>query len=161
MSTSIDEATGGVKITWSHPHDGSEQLTSYIIEIANLDTTQWNEDSVNCSGDDPLATSCVIPMETLIADPYYLIFDQLVEARVTAVNAYGPSPEASELNVDGARVRRKPSQIPTVTVLSFTDTTATLSWDALTGEDTGNSAITSYEIYFDDASGGTFVHLDS
>jgi hypothetical protein len=161
VTTIIDEGSGGVKIEWIQPHDGSEALTSYLIEIANFDTTQWYEDATNCNGDDPMVTSCIVPMETLTADPFFLIFDQLVEVRVTAVNSYGPSPGASEVNVDGARVRSRPSQIPAVTVLSFADTTATLSWGALTGEDAGNSDITSYEIYFDDASGGTLEHLES
>ena len=80
--------------------------------------------------------------------------------RVTALNSYGPS-ASSEVNADGARIRQGPVQIPSVNVLAFTDTTVTLSWDALAGTDAGNSEILTYNVYFDDATGGTFVALAS
>ena len=31
--TTINEATGGVKIDWIAPHDGSESITEYLIEV--------------------------------------------------------------------------------------------------------------------------------
>ena len=160
ITTSIDAGSGGVLIQWVEPHDGSQAITEYLVEIADVNTASWHEDSTNCDGSDPSLTSCLIPMDVLVTAPYSLVFDQLVQVRVTAINSYGPG-TPSEVNTDGARARRRPVQIPSVSVLTFTDTTVTLSWDALVGTDAGNSAILTYDLYFDDATGGGFVALAS
>jgi hypothetical protein len=39
------------------------------------------------------------------AEPYNLAFDQLIEVRATATNAYGPALLPSESNEDGAKIR--------------------------------------------------------
>ena len=127
VTISIDSATGGVFIQWIAPHDGSEALTEYLIEIRNVGEVNFFEDDDNCDGDDPSVTQCLIPMDTLTLSPFNLGFNNLVVARVTAINSYGSS-VPSELNTDGARIRRKPSKIASVNVVSFTDTTADLSW---------------------------------
>ena len=33
VTTSIDVVTGGVTIDWVTPHDGSQEITSYLVEI--------------------------------------------------------------------------------------------------------------------------------
>jgi hypothetical protein len=48
--TSIDSSTGGVKISWSAPHDGSSAIDSYLIEIANKAGTTWTANTANCDG---------------------------------------------------------------------------------------------------------------
>lgn len=74
--TSIDAATGGVVIDWVAPHDGSEPITEYLVEIANDDNSGFFEDSIACGGADPSVTVCIIPKSTLTAaQPYALDFD--------------------------------------------------------------------------------------
>jgi hypothetical protein len=34
--TSIDSYTGGVKLEWTEPHDGFQQIESYLIEIEDV-----------------------------------------------------------------------------------------------------------------------------
>ena len=94
-------------------------------------------------------------MATLTQSPFNLIFNELVIVQVTAINSYGPS-TPSIVNSDGARVRRKPSQIPSISVIAFSDTSASLSWTDLEGTETGNSDLTSYQLNFDDATGATY-----
>ena len=53
VTTSIDPATGNVLIDWVAPHGGSDTISEYLIEIANLDETTFFEDEVNCGGSDP------------------------------------------------------------------------------------------------------------
>ena len=48
---------------------------------------------------------------------------------------------------------RKPSQMGPISVVSKTETEITLSWSSLTGIATGNSAITLYNLYWDNNSG--------
>ena len=74
-TTSIDPTTGGVVIQWVEPHDGSQTITEYLVEVANVDATSWHEDSTNCDGSDPAVTSCTIPMDVLVAAPHRLVFD--------------------------------------------------------------------------------------
>ena len=105
---------------------------------------------MNCDGDDPSVTQCVIPMSALTVDPFYLEFDSLVVARVTAINAYGSS-TPSVINTDGARVRRIPDKMAAVTYSDLREDQVTLSWTILTGESTGNSDITSYKLMYDNS----------
>ena len=61
-ATSIDSVTGGVIIDWIAPHDGSQEITSYLIEIQNALATGFFEDETNCGGANPNLTECTIPM---------------------------------------------------------------------------------------------------
>jgi len=105
--TSIDPLTGGVLIDWAAPHDGSQAIEEYLVEIANDDTSAWFEDTTNCDGADPSLTSCIIPMDVLVTGDYNLAFDQLVEVRVSAYNSYGFG-ATSTVNTVGAKIRQKP-----------------------------------------------------
>lgn len=49
VTTTIDSATGGVKIAWTAPHDGSDTITSYTITISDSSGT-YKEDTTNCDG---------------------------------------------------------------------------------------------------------------
>jgi len=132
-ATSIDSVTGGVTIDWIAPHDGSQEITSYLIEIQNALATGFFEDETNCGGDNPNLTECTIPMRVLTTSPYNLVFNQLVIVRVTAINNYGPS-ISSVLNTYGARIRSVPIKMPSISVVSFSDTSVELAWPNLTGE---------------------------
>ena len=57
------------------------------------------------------------------------------------------------MNDDGARIRRIPDKVPSLTIVSFTDTSASLAWTDLTGAQTGNSDLISYQLFYDDATG--------
>jgi len=138
--TSIDSATGKLKIEWTAPHDGSDLITSYLIEIADSTTTTWTPDATDCSGTNPAILSCLIPMSTLTSAPYNYLFDDLVKVRVTAINSYGSSPVSSP-NSTGARIRRVPDKMGALTVVSKTENQVTLSWSALTGSQIGNSPL--------------------
>lgn len=102
--TSIDLATGGVVINWIAPHDGSSTITEYLVEIANADKSAFFEDTVACGGADPSLTQCLIPMTSLTEHPFYLLFNELIYARVSAKNIYGQN-TPSVLNSAGAQVR--------------------------------------------------------
>ena len=91
-------------------------------------------------------------MSTLTSAPYNYAFDDLVYVRISAINTYGSS-TISMTNSDGARIRQKPSLMGTPTMLSRTKTSITVQWTALTGAQTGNSAILTYNLYWDGGSG--------
>ena len=102
-------------IDWIAPHDGSDEISEYFIEIANIDTVTFFEDVTNCGGDDPSVTQCIIPMDTLTQYPYDLDFNLYVIARVSVINNYGSSTPSTE-NTSGARIRRVPDKMDEVTI---------------------------------------------
>jgi len=73
--TSIDATTGHVRIQLTAPHDGSQSISQYIIEIADSTATNWTPDSSNCPGTNPAVLSCLISMNTLTSAPYNYAFD--------------------------------------------------------------------------------------
>jgi hypothetical protein len=73
--TSVDSVTGKLQISWNAPHDGSQTISSYLIEIADSMTSSWNQDSTNCPGSDPSSLSCLVPMNVLTAAPYNYVFE--------------------------------------------------------------------------------------
>jgi hypothetical protein len=109
VSTAIESVAGGVEITWLAPHDGSDTITAYLIEV--LDTSgSWEAESTYCDGTDSSvisALTCTVPMSILRASPYSLAFDALVAVRVSAQNSYGWG-TVSDANTVGAQVRREP-----------------------------------------------------
>lgn len=81
VTTSIDSATGGVKIQWSSPNNNGNIITAYKIEILQSDLVTWTEDTTNCNGALPSIVSslqCIIPMSVLTTIPYSLAFGDLV-----------------------------------------------------------------------------------
>jgi hypothetical protein len=135
---------------WEAPHDGYESITSYLIEILSF-TAEWKE--YTCGAQD----FCTITMAELTTVPFELQFDQLVQVRATATNAYGAALLASEPNLEGARIRQVPSQMLTPYEVLSTDTTIQIGWSLL--EDNGNSEILSYNLYWDDGTGVTDIEL--
>jgi hypothetical protein len=109
VSTAIESSAGAVEIAWLAPHDGSDTITAYLIEI--LDSTGgWEAESTYCDGTDSSvisALTCTVPMSVLRASPYSLGFDALVEVRASAQNSYGWG-TVSGTNAVGAQVRREP-----------------------------------------------------
>lgn len=97
-------------------------------------------------------------MSVLTTGPYNLAFDELIFARVKAFNVYGWS-SVSPLNTSGIKIRRKPDQMAAVTIVSKKQTEISLSWTALTGAATGNSAILSYSLFWDNATGTTSIQV--
>jgi len=92
-------------------------------------------------------------MSTLTTSPFSLTFDTLVEVRISATNIIGTS-STSTVNTSGARIRRAPGTMGVVTKASGDETMMVISWTALTSAtDTGNSAITAYNLYWDAGAG--------
>lgn len=98
-------------------------------------------------------------MSVLLAAPYNLNFDSLVVVRATAQNSYGFAKQPSISNTDGARIRITPSQMAAPTIVLQTDTTIQVKWVELSGAQTGNSPILSYNLYWDNASGSSVYEL--
>ena len=75
--TSIDTATGGVKIEWSLPDELGSALITYLVEIKNS-LGSWLTEESGCDQDSAtLLTerSCIVPMSALSTSPFDLAFD--------------------------------------------------------------------------------------
>jgi hypothetical protein len=71
--TSIDTATGGVKILWTAPNTNSDTITAYKIEMLDHTGTTWSQDLVHCDGTNSVIKSnlyCIVPMSVLITAPF-------------------------------------------------------------------------------------------
>ena len=102
-----------VIIKWSpNTNDNGAQITQYKIEI-KLKDESWVVDPL-CNGAQVttfLNAFCSIAMQDFIAEPYLLERDDLIVARVQALNAVGWS-ETSPENIEGQTVETAPTQVP-------------------------------------------------
>lgn len=131
VTTSFDPITGGVVIKWVAPHDNSQKIEKYFVEIQSAELL-WFEDQLNCDGTQLITTQCLIPVPTLTSAPYNLPFDSIVVVRLQARNFFGFGLKSTP-NTEGVRIRRIPSKMGPIQVVLKTDTEITLSWSLLTG----------------------------
>lgn len=83
---------------------------------------------------------------SVITGTYLYTFDTLVLVKVKSTNSYGDSDWA--YNIGNARVESAPSQMSAPTVSAYSDTQITVTWSAVSGTAAGNSAVTSYTLYW-------------
>jgi hypothetical protein len=76
------------------------------------------------------------------------------------VNFYGNSVWSNK-NTYGAQVRSVPTVMGPLSVLNKTESEITLVWSTLVGIATGNSPVTSYNLYWDDNKGNIDIRLVS
>lgn len=90
--------------------------------------------------------------------PYNLVYGDLVVAKVKARNSIGWSVEYSDENTVGAHIQVLPSKMGDPTEgLATDDTRIQVRWEALAGDQTGGSAILSYNLEME--VGGVFKEI--
>lgn len=90
-----------MRIDWATPYDGGSTITEYIVMIQQSNGVLFSEDLTNCLGTDATVlsnTECLIPYDTLLAEPYSLAYGDSVYAKVKARNALGDSDYSSVEN---------------------------------------------------------------
>jgi len=112
LTTSAVTSNSGtsVRIEWSEPTYNGSAITSYDILIKQNDGN-WSNETVYCSGlSGPiiLARACEIPLTTLRASPFSLLFNEIVVAKVSSTNAVGTSSGYSPENTAGALIYTEP-----------------------------------------------------
>lgn len=144
-----------VRISWTDSaYNGGSPLLYFRILVKTADDT-FEEDTEHCNGQDQTTKAnlfCLIPVETLIAEPFSLQAGELVVATVEAYNIIGysePSPE----NEAGADVRSIPSK-PAGTVervdSGTTDTQIVVTYANFdTSPENGGSPLLSLNLYWD------------
>lgn len=141
------------KIEWEYPEDGSADIVEYEIQIKQKDGTYRTEDYY-CNGAQTavlLNRYCFIPVVTVLrADPYSLVFQDPIIARVKSRNIIGWSINYSLDNSIYATVQVEPTKMVMPIKGPATDQTQIeVLWVALVGDDTGGSTITSYNLQWD------------
>lgn len=124
VTTSIDSATGKLKIQWVAPNDNFNTITAYKIEILKKSDSLFAQDLTNCDGSSATVRAnlyCLIPMSTLTAAPYGYAFDELVVVKASATNAFGFG-LTSAINTSGGKIRQVPDQMNTPVVVSLSTT---------------------------------------
>jgi antitoxin (DNA-binding transcriptional repressor) of toxin-antitoxin stability system len=154
-----------VKLHWVAPDPKGSPLTEYEILIRTAAGT-FLEEATYCRGSLSAVVEsryCHVPMTVLRAAPYSLQYGALVVAKLRARNAVGWGPYSPENSV-GALVQTEPvaAATPAPTRGSRTDhTKVEVTWAAMTlPADTGGSAITSYNLQWNQGDGSSnFVDL--
>ena len=150
-----------VQIAWAAPLNTGGSgiaITQYRVELKLRDGVTFKEDTVTCTGTGIVApASCVIPMATLTAAGGAFAFTQgdEITARVAAANLAGfgsAGPVATANTVLAEVVPHKPASAPTRGLLS-SETQIVVDWVALASPANGGSAITSYNLEWDQGSG--------
>lgn len=143
-----------VKIEWSTPSNEGAAITAYLLEIRTSVSTTFSTETDYCDGSDSGNISnmyCIVPISELTAAPFNLVQGDVVYARVSAINEIGTS-EVSDLSGDdGAEIRTvplAPTSGPSRGSNSDEDNLHIVI-QPLTGVNTGGSAITSYNIEWD------------
>jgi hypothetical protein len=131
-------------IAWTAPFNGGSALSSYTITIRQSDGLTYSVDSTNCDGSDPSATTCTVPIATLLAAPYSLYWGDSVYAKVKATNVVGISSESSEGN--GAILMTYPDAPVSLAndVATTSSSTIGLTWTA--GAEDGGTPVIDYRI---------------
>lgn len=150
-----------VRITWQSPANTAAPITAYRVFIRQADGN-FAEDLASCDGSDPAirtALTCDVPLPTLRAAPFSLVYGALVQVRVQAQNANDWG-KLSQVNVAGATVQTPPVAMLAPTMGSSTATTSLhLEFSALAfGIATGGATIDSYNLQWDQGT-GAFVDL--
>ena len=83
-------------ITWTAPDDNGSTITAYeVVLMTSLAT--FVEETVYCDGTQSAivaALQCEIPVTILRASPYDLAYNELIIAKVSAINLNGKGPES-------------------------------------------------------------------
>lgn len=156
LTTSVDATTGDVKIEWSEPHDGSQTITSYSVQIQKKDLS-WYTDTDNCDGSQAAIMAqlyCTIPMATLTGATYSLALNDEVFAKALATNSYGNGLE-SPVNSEGAYVKTIPAKMSNPYNTTKSTTSITMEWAEPSETDSGNATITSYTLLWNNGGTGT------
>lgn len=146
-----------MRISWTAPTDNFKPITAYDIEIRDTLGSNYIANTANCDGSAGSAavtdTYCDIPVSVLRAPPYNLVLQQLVVARVRAINSRGPGSYSPD-NTVGALIQTEPSAMAAPTRGAATTASAIQAmWSAVTSPQDGYSAVTSYELYWDAGAG--------
>jgi predicted phage tail protein len=98
-------------------------------------------------------------MSVLTASPFSLVFDQLVQVHVAAINVVAQG-SFSAMNTVGALVKQKPDIMSSLTRGALTSTSLIqVTWTLPTTPANGNSAILSYHLIWDEGLGTTNIDL--
>ena len=106
-----------------------------------------------------LNLKCIVPMADLTST-FGLSFETLVQVKVRTHNAYGWG-DYSAVNVVGGKIRRIPDTMPAPTITSYSDTSITVSWTALTSPLNGDSDILSYDLRWNNGAGLPTIELSN
>lgn len=152
IPTSVQTANNGVNvdITWVAPSsNGGSTITGYAVYIKQSDNS-FSMDSSNCAEADVL--TCSVPMSVLTASPFSLSEGDSVEVYVKAKNTIDYSDQSSSgtFNALAQVVPHAPTSAP---VRDASTTATNLVVDISSVSQTGGSAITSYNIEWDQGTG--------
>lgn len=144
--------------SFTPPSNNGASISAYEIQIWKPSTSTYVTDSTYCDGASaPVisATSCTFAFLYLISD-YGYVRGQLVTFRARAQNDDGWG-DYSNVNSAGATVMTVPTTMGALSEGAATSSTQVeVTWSALTTtEQTGASPITSYQLEWDNNSGGS------
>ena len=166
ISSPVTTSLSGSKVrfTWDKPFNGGLAIQSYTVQFKeNGGSYSTSSECIAQEGSTSDTYYCEVEMLTFSSVPFSLAVNSLIVAQVKAVNSYGPASSFSPDNTLGITVKTKPLSPPSApsegTNTAYNQVEIILT--AVTGSNTGESDILSYEIYWNQGSlVNTYVSLD-
>ena len=155
-SVTTEIVSSSVKISWVQSDDGGSSITQFNIYVQDSSGTYQSVSSY-WNGADPTIISqlyCYISLSVLTSSPFSLVQGTTIIVKVEPVNIIGTG--TSNQNTLGALIEvppLKPSSVPLRINSLSTKTAIAVSYQALTGTNTGGSPILSYELQWDQGTG--------
>jgi hypothetical protein len=161
VSTALADAAA--RISWTAPSNNYKTISAYDIEIKVQDGSSYQAVTAYCDGTSAAVVSglyCDVPVSVLRASPYSLDVQNLVVARVRAINELGAGSYSPD-NAAGALIETEPTAMASPTSGSSTDTSRIeLNWALLASPHDGYSPVTTYALQWDAGLGDTYPWVD-
>lgn len=151
----IEEVDLNVKITWVEPDDRGDNITKYRITFYDYNSSAYVENTTLCDGEANVNTlTCTLTMSSF-GTVFSYTKGQVLLVQVEAYNVNGysiPSPVITT----GLVFKTEPIAPTNLNGTSTANDTILLEWDDMnTSPSNGYSDITEYEVWYDNAAGGS------
>jgi hypothetical protein len=136
------------------PITNGSPITGYKIYILQHDGVTYTQETVDCDGLSESVINnreCYIYLDTLIVEPYSLVLNEEIWAKIIATNFYGDSP-FSEPGNDGLTKLIPDAPVNLVNDPIVTDAFS-IKFDWVDGASDGGRPVIDYRIFYDQGLG--------
>jgi hypothetical protein len=150
-----------VTVTWSESNYNGDEIISYTVYIRTSDQGIYETELATCDGANSVirdSQTCTIPVDTLKAAPFNLLWGTDVYVKIIATNAKGDSDESNPGH--GAIITTNPDPPINIAEKTSLRTSSTIGLTWSNGVDNGGGVIYDYTIFYKE-DGGVYSTLAS
>lgn len=150
-----------IEVSWTAPYDGGSPIYAYKVVLMESDRINYSEAITDCDGTDATIvaeTKCLVPIDTLITNPYNLDWGTSVFAKVQAINLVDESSFSFPGNGALLYTSPDPPQSLANNLGTSSSTEIGLTW--YQGISDGGSPVLDYRVWYQIESGDYQVLAD-